>query len=384
MKASKGWLWIGIINAVVVLIACAGLLWFTERFIDKKKKVTVLYQFNALNRWDMIPNQELHIEDYRISINSLGFRGRVPPPRKDSSTCRIMIMGGSSVYDPKVDEEKHWPRLLEAELKKTGFSTVETYNFGVPGYSSRETLALYHDRIRFLSPDWVLLYQGWNDVKYMRMFLDGVDTLRYFRVTPWKKHYRFLTEPFPWRNIYALGIIWDEIVDRVEGLRENTVDPRELMTGKSHEDLSEGISTKEGLIAAWKATPGVLYWTKNIEAFILEVQSDGAVPVLVAQTTLASDNNTSEIIDGIRLHWVHLDHRNLLALNEAMVEVLKELSGKYQVPFIDVREDINGRPEFFADAVHLKTEGSAMLAKVASKHLKPHLQTTTPPCVSRK
>ena len=383
MKNSKGWWTIGIINLVVLLVIMGGLLWFTEHFIDKKRRVTVLYQSDPLNRWRMVPNQELQIQNARISINSLGFRGPVPAPEKDNSICRVMVMGGSSVFDTQVDEKGTWPRLLERELRKGGRPTLETFNMGVPGYSSRETLALYHDRIRYFHPDLVLLYQGWNDVKYMKLFLTGVETQRYFVVKDWRKPYRFLTEPFPWRNIHALGVIWDEVVDKVQGLRENAADPEELMAASSPKEFLQGISSPSDLKKAWAETPGMSYWKKNVEAFILEVRSDGVLPVLIAQATLTAPGLQEEMKRKIAYHWIYVDHSNLLAINEAMVEVLGDLAQKYKIPFIDVRKKMNGRADYFNDHVHLKPEGSSVLARELAVEISSRLENSPLACLSR-
>jgi hypothetical protein len=62
----------------------------------------------------------------------------------------------------------------------------------------------------------------------------------------------------------------------------------------------------------WLRTPGMIYWRRNLEAFVHAVNDDGALPVLVVQTTLAKADNNEELRSRLAYRWVQLDHAKLV------------------------------------------------------------------------
>lgn len=121
----------------------------------------------------------------------------------------------------------------------------------------------------------------------------------------------------------------------------------------------------------WAKTEGMRFFEKNVEAFVHAVLSDGAVPVLVPQCTLATARLPRSLRKRIAYHWIALDHANLVAVNEAMVEVLRTVADRHGVPFIDPCASMNGRPEYFRDHVHMNPDGSRMLARFLARALTP-------------
>jgi hypothetical protein len=61
----------------------------------------------------------------------------------------------------------------------------------------------------------------------------------------------------------------------------------------------------------------------------------------------------------IKYEWIGIGHGDLLAINQAMAELLLRIDG---VQVIDVRPTMNGRAEYFSDHVHLTPAGSEALA----------------------
>ncbi len=64
-----------------------------------------------------------------------------------------------------------------------------------------------------------------------------------------------------------------------------------------------------------------------------------------------------------------MDHKSLVAVNEAMVEVLKSISRQRGVPFVDLRHKMNGKIEYFRDHVHLDPKGSRKLSDLLASEL---------------
>jgi hypothetical protein len=125
------------------------------------------------------------------------------------------------------------------------------------------------------------------------------------------------------------------------------------------------------------------YWQKNVEAFVLAVLADGAVPVLVAENTLAHLDNGDRELRRIAFRFVGLDHKSLLEINEAMVDVLYNVATEYSVPMIDLRSKMNGNSEYFQDHVHMFPMGSERLASQLASSIAPLFKSDGARCSVR-
>lgn len=92
--------------------------------------------------------------------NSHGYRGSYPQIRKDSTEYRIIVTGGSAVWEgnPSI------PQLLEEAFHKNGFTNTRVYNFGVVSSVSSMELSTIVNEISNLSPDLIVMYNGANDI----------------------------------------------------------------------------------------------------------------------------------------------------------------------------------------------------------------------------
>lgn len=356
---------------LAALILGVGVFVVTERYIERQRPVTLVYRPHPFRRQVLVPEQKYQRGRVAFDIGPHGWRGSEPEMPKPPGTLRIIALGGSSVFDHLVTGGASWPErigpLLQGNmaepLRDLGWTRVESYNGGVPGYSSRETLATYHDLAARYAPDLVLFYLGWNDAKYMVPFLEGADPDRYYSYRgAFEAQYRFLLAPRPWRNLAALGKMWTA---RVGALAEN----RSAVAEKARVSRLD-----------WDHTPGLEYWRRNVRAFGERVLQDGALPVFIAQNTLTVPGLSPELRKRVVYRYVGLEHDALVAVNEAMVRGLAAESAGLSVPFLDLRGGINGREDFFSDHVHMKAAGSEAFARALAEALEkvlPRLAAST-------
>ncbi len=95
-----------------------------------------------------------------IRLNSLGYRGEVPPMPKGKNEYRVIVLGGSTVFmgHPPV------PRLLQYQFEKEGCREVKVYNFGVvSSVSGMELARLLFEAVDY-APDLIISYSGFNDI----------------------------------------------------------------------------------------------------------------------------------------------------------------------------------------------------------------------------
>lgn len=98
-------------------------------------------------------------KDKKISTTELGTRW-TGAPVDGSNLKRIILIGGSSTFGSLVTDIDTWAAQLQQELG-SGYAVI---NYGVPGYSSTESLIQLLLLIPEQHPDVVLFYGGWNDI----------------------------------------------------------------------------------------------------------------------------------------------------------------------------------------------------------------------------
>jgi hypothetical protein len=96
---------LGVLMLVTILIFSVMM----EFYIAKKREMTLIYESNPLRRQHLLPNQQYKRGDIVIHINQLGLRDNPPQRPKPRCSCRIAVMGGSSVFDIRAGHRASWP-----------------------------------------------------------------------------------------------------------------------------------------------------------------------------------------------------------------------------------------------------------------------------------
>ena len=170
---------LGIIGITILLLAIeiiANVWWATQihcefeqneifqDFDEMEKRQLCLDFYNLKTSGDeLIPNQSTE----SITINSLGFRGAEFFTIKPLDTYRIFMVGGSTMFGAgATSDETTIPTYLQQLLNEKDFGfDIEVINSGIQGADSTTELNLIERKLVRFSPDLIIIYDGWNDLR---------------------------------------------------------------------------------------------------------------------------------------------------------------------------------------------------------------------------
>jgi len=104
-----------------------------------------------------------HLNPQTTATNSLGLRGRDLPASSDGG-ARLMSLGDSSIWGHGVPLAAVFLERAAEALGKSWGCRVTPVHGGIPGYDSRQSLALLRDKGEAIEPSWVIVGTLWSDV----------------------------------------------------------------------------------------------------------------------------------------------------------------------------------------------------------------------------
>ena len=298
--------------------------------------------------------------DRTFHINALGFRGPAFSPRKPARTTRVVVLGGSSVFDQNVSDTSavvgsSWPNRAQAILRTRGLD-VEVINAGTPSHSSADALGRLLTEVWLYAPDIVVLYSGWNDVKNFRAT----------PVTPESPLIRVIRQldasADPYRNYRGR-------LDRFLASSQLYVKLRNAYLRSTIATEGEGI-LPTGTVGSTFGEFGPRQYEQNLRNFVEIARNMGARPVLTTEATLVLHPDPA-VEERIGDRYQLLDREGLTKAFEETYRLTREVAAAKRVALLDAGAALNGDAALFADHVHLTPRGSEVLARLLADFLAP-------------
>ena len=167
---------IGIAILLLVIEIIANVWWVTQihcefeqneifqnlEEVEKRQLCSDFYNIKTSGN-ELIPNQSTD----SITINDLGFRGAEFSVIKPADTYRIFMLGGSTMFGAgATSDETTIPGYLQYFLNEKDFGfDIEVINSGIQGADSNTESNLIEQKLVRLSPDLIIIYDGWNDLR---------------------------------------------------------------------------------------------------------------------------------------------------------------------------------------------------------------------------
>lgn len=299
-----------------------------------------------------------------VFISSNGYRGPAFAVQKPPETTRIIVLGGSAVFDHGVrdgdTDEGSWPHLLGKRLTESGVDNIEVINAGIPGHATADSLGRLFTQLWMYSPDFVLVYHGWNDIKYWKSLEISPDRPLISQFSPYDPESNpFISYRGFWDRLLSNSQIYMKIRNKYFMSKVNVG--------------AEGALTATGERAIDYEAYGPEQFRLNLELIVSACEVIGAEPVLVTQATLLSPDSSSADRERINYDYQSLEHDTLIRAYDETYQITRDIGARTGAMIIDAAPDLNGVSEYFGDHVHFSPAGSAALADRVAKELAPVL-----------
>lgn len=287
--------------------------------------------------------------DVTYPVNSHGYRGKEFEFEKPAGVVRVIVYGGSSVFDLAAPDHGDWPALVETILHSNGLAQVEVINAGIPGHATFDAFGRFYAEGHLLRPDYVVLYSAWNDIKCFREKDPLLRVVRPHEKDPRARTYGWIDGLLSRHSqiYYRLKVAYFDWKFRIG--KEGAM-PRD-----------EGnAQIQDAALRQYKL---------NVELFTDCARDIGAVPVLVTEGRLVSRDNTEDERKRIPYRYVQFDHDTLCKAFDDADRIMKDVAHSKNVPLVDAAKELSGCRECFYDHVHTTAEGSQRLAQLVAKQL---------------
>lgn len=357
---------LGVITFVAITLVCGEIfvrLFFPYYTPDTVKKHSLPYVqaayassvFAPMNdRIEMTLVKAMGAKTY--FINEQGSRGASFKLPKPPRVRRIVVLGGSTVFDLNADEGFDWPHLVEKFLKKKGHHEVEVINAGIPGHTSGDSLGRLYTEIWQWEPDYLMIYETWNDIKYFNSL--SYDTPLIRLVKPSNPD----ADPFK---------TYQGTMDYLLSYSQLYVKIRTRYFAWKHPVGSEGRFKEERRDDVGNL--GLAQFRLNLETFVDVSRNIHAIPILITQATLVSSMNTEEDRKRIVYGYVGLSHEGILQAYEKCRQVVLGVAREKKAAVLDLLPQLQGKSELFQDHDHTTPRGSEEVARRVANFLDPLL-----------
>ena len=323
--------------------------------IDSATPLPMLrYERSAFSRHVLPATQHQVLRNGRLyRINDKGYRGEDFDWVKPEGTVRVLVYGGSAVFDILADDGRDWPTRVQNLLASRGHRNVRVINAGVPGHASFDSLGRLLAEGHRMEPDYVILYNAWNDIKTFHLeesLLRGIPAYR-----PKRDWVRVQSGPVD-GALASLSHIYRHVRIPLHARSRGQKIGREGAAG-----VGEAAETFEAAqLEQYRLT---------LATFVDLVRNMGAEPLLVTQARLVTADNDEAERRKISYGYVRLTHDGLVRAFDATDRTAREIGAEKGVAVIDAHTALSARSELFHDQVHLSAEGSAALAALVADEL---------------
>ncbi len=300
------------------------------------------------------PNWTTTRRNRQAKHNAHGLRGPEVSLRKPARVFRVACLGGSSTYGtgPRSDKATY-PARLQQHLRRVG-TRAEVLNFGVPGWTTTESLINLSLRVIAFEPDLLIVYHATNDA-LAALWPNPTPDQTHFR-TPWTQPRTSSLE----RTLERSRLFLIARAYLTDYLKETTDQAHYMI-------VNQPPSLEEDDLDRVAPPQGIENFTRNLRHMVAIARAEGIPIVLASQGFNPAEGKGSNVNSGqVRFRT----QRRLL-------EAQATLAGELGVPLIDAAAQLeavaraeleaSGTQKIFANNVHLTNHGANLLAQLIAE-----------------
>lgn len=327
---------------LIVLIGLEIMLHFYNPFSGRVKNGEIILPKNT--KYETTIPDVPGLDKYLIhSRNSLGFRGE---ELTDTTSTKIICMGGSTTECFYLNDGRDWPNLLGKKLKNE-LGNIWLNNAGMDGQSSYGNLQMLKQYIVQMKPDYIILMCGLND-----MSLDAPSKFDQNSEKWYRKAYDFLELPSTIVNIVRAGKA------KNAGLNHQFFTKLEEMPKLEMSDsqIMQRLLQEQKYIDPYK---------QRITEFAKICKENNIKLIFVAQSILFSDEK--DLMTNVDLGTLKTGEINgktrafiLKMYNKTTYKVAEETG----FPFINIAARLPKDSRLFYDGYHFTNDGADLAAEM--------------------
>jgi lysophospholipase L1-like esterase len=319
-----------------------------------RRQANLHYEPAIFARHVLRRGQEFRKKGHELRINSLGYRGEDFPISKPDGVTRLIFVGGSFVFTWPPKTNIDWPAWVGERLTGMGLDGVQVINAGIAGHCSADSVGRLVTEIWRFEPDYVIIVNAWNDMKYFHHFIENQSILRSLKPLQQKLDPRLF-----YRNpVDEFLSEHSQLFVRIRRKYYDITFPADE-EGRVHESPALDFIPSEG----------IEQYRINLLMFAEAARNIGATPVFITQPTLVTMNTSMKKRKKIKYRSVRMGHELLVEAFRKCRDVMLEVAQSKQADSIDLYSDLLDRHELFRDHVHMTEDGYTEVADIVSVKL---------------
>jgi len=300
--------------------------------------------------------------------NSLGFRGPEIPSEGLDDYLSIITVGGSTTECFYLSDNKTWSALLGENLKEK-FPKVWVNNAGLDGHSTFGHELLIKEHIIKLSPDFIILLVGANDVGnegYTTQMLGHVkDGVHFDSIESFVKSVSLYSE------VMALTLNFYKFMRaKSKGLAHNNLELENSKQVEYPESNLQEILLRHEVVF-------IPEYEERLRRIIQITKENNIEVIFITQPALFGrgiDNTTGVNLEGVETGGGLSGYTQwkILELYNNATEKVAEEEGVF---YIDLANKLPKDSKYYYDFYHYTNEGAEEISSILSKDLNDYLIT---------
>lgn len=314
-----------------------------------------------------------------ITTDSQGFRTtkKISYYKKPKNTKRIFFVGGSTIEQLYISDEKTTPALLEKQLdnfyKEKGME-FEVINTGKSGAKSNNNYFVIKE-IKKFKPDYVVLLVGANDMlRFVRTLGDNDDNGMYVKNMTKLMHpdgYHLSKDGLKYYLSHSRIIrrVW-YLLEIAKGMKNNEV--IELDGSQYKEEREKQFNTPIVKMPENLKTPAK-YYSENLQEIIKLTKENNIKLLLLTQPVIYKDGLSTrldKLLMCILCGKMRFSPGEMEQAMEAFNNALKEEAERGGADLIDLAKMLPKTTKVFYDDMHYNNNGALKIADILFEYFK--------------